>query len=1808
MKLKNYVSSVLPLLILLNFNYLKAANITTAATGSISNASVWPITTRTGTFSSNTTSKTVTGTGTLFTTEFNVGSTLVNSLDGVVGVVESIQSNTELTLVNNALLSNISTTCKIKGIGPNDALFIGAGQSITVDIDLTCASVTINTAASLQTSLTLSTNKTLTVNGTFSMPRPSTNGFNCILNVNDGAVTCNALTMSATTTGRDDIINITTGSLTIAGNVTSGTTGCKINLTSTGTLSIGGTVGSFTLTNTGNSTVKYVGTAQTARPITYYNLTLGGSGVKTITSVTVNGTLTFESTATIGAAITYGSSASLKYNTTTNRTVTANEWPATFTATGGVIISSTGIITLNVAKIFNTGVNLTIETGSTLATANLGLTFNGDFINSGTLTAGSSNIIITGTATQSIGKIATTGTITSTKSSGTATFTNTISAGTLTVNGSGSNLSLGSGSFTHNFGNITLTIGTLLGGNSYTNISNNVTRSTGVFTPETSTIDYNGSTQSTVVSTYYDLVLSGSGTKTISSSSGTITNNFTLKGSCTYTSSVAWSIGGNVSILGTSSLSLAAATIAITGNLTVGDGQLAFLIISNTAGSKTISGDFIISIGAAYTNTVDEGMTIGGNFDIQGSATFGNGIYSFTGTSKSISSASAITIPNVTISGTYTNNTNLTISSALSGSGTLTNASNATLNFTTNSITNTVIIATATNNTVSYSMSGAQNIYNIDYYHLNLAGSGIKSFSANTNIISGNLTLSGTASTSFVDAVQINGNLTVNSGSTLTCGAFIHTVNGNISILSGGIVDWTGSSLILSGAKQSYTDANTTPYALNNLQLHGNGLKTINVKSITGEVGIAENDSLLLTATTFTILGYFNIGRGYFKIENATDIKYFTGDVTIKASGYFDNSSHANTEYAGNLTNNGNFIAGAGTYTFTGAGKTIEGSSNISLINITINGTIKNNASIAIGGTLAGSGKLTNANTLFFTSSNTHTLSTFDAKSYVNIVYYSGGAQSLLTSNYYHLSLSGSGVKNVANAIDSVLGDLSISGTSSYTATDGLIILGNLTTSGTPTISFESRSFKIAGNITIGNGTTFNFSNSTMHLNGSSQIFINYTGTELIISALTLSGGIKTIEHNIHINSTLTIDADASISIGSTATLYLNCLINGTGKIMGGTCASLGTKSISFEKTNSNMGTIYIDPSNNIFYRIHIKNNASVNIVNDLQVYDYINLDNGIITINNQLYLSTSNVPIVRNLGFLNLASTCSLTFGGCTTTGSTFTIPTNSFITPPSLAKFTIQRTAGVNIGTNTINVNGVLELKEGNLQTNGLLSITSNSTSTARVAPISSGTISGNVTVERFIPGGSNKRKWRLMSFPINISGSVPFTQLKDNILITAPAGSTGGFDVNPLNPANTASLRTYTESTSGAASNGWTDPSSINSTIATGLGFEVFVRGSRSLANPYLNWTVPDDVTLNYTGELNVGDKTVNLSYTNTGTSAADGFNLVGNPYASPINFDTTGWTKTNIQNKFWSYNPNTGLYGIYDATLQTGTNGITKYIASSQGFFVKATAASPSIKFTENVKCINSGNNYFRPTSASQSIFPMLSISISNDSSYTDETILVFDENSSTLSNDEHDANKWFNDALNLYTISSDKINLNIDSRNYPSGIDSIPLAVYSYNGSDVMTTPHRISINGLHNIPSNIDLVLWDKYLNTYSNLKVNPNYDFTITSENNSWGKNRFIILVGDVNIGVNNVENNSGWRIFPNPAHHSLSITSTSNLLGENIQYKLMDQSGRSIQEDKFNFDAQIKSIDISNLNVGFYFIEISIADKIKRIKFIKE
>jgi len=163
---------------------------------------------------------------------------------------------------------------------------------------------------------------------------------------------------------------------------------------------------------------------------------------------------------------------------------------------------------------------------------------------------------------------------------------------------------------------------------------------------------------------------------------------------------------------------------------------------------------------------------------------------------------------------------------------------------------------------------------------------------------------------------------------------------------------------------------------------------------------------------------------------------------------------------------------------------------------------------------------------------------------------------------------------------------------------------------------------------------------------------------------------------------------------------------------------------------------------------------------------------------------------------------------------------------------------------------------------------------------------------------------------------------------------------------------------------ASRSWTVPSDTTFVPGKGTGFLIFLYSDED------NDGIPEGFPkkLNHSGSGFSGDYGIDLSYSNTGSAANDGWNLVGNPYPSSIHWNAVqGWTRSNMDATVYiwdaSANNGNGAYVSWN-TLGIGTKGDGK-IAPWQGFWVKTHTANPRIVFSNKVK--SSGGRLLKPAS-------------------------------------------------------------------------------------------------------------------------------------------------------------------------------------------------------------------------------------------------
>ncbi|MDP4222828.1 MAG: hypothetical protein Q8868_05885, partial [Bacteroidota bacterium] len=434
-----------------------------------------------------------------------------------------------------------------------------------------------------------------------------------------------------------------------------------------------------------------------------------------------------------------------RYSVATGNWNSTSTWSATHGgASGASIPTSSDIVYID------NGYTVTVDAASACQSIQIGgttsgygngtIVFGGSFTLtvSGIVTIGNSAAGTTGSINMSSGTLACTGfTVnnggTWTYGTGTIQLTanNTLPTSWLTTF---YRLTVSAGTTTNN-GNITVN-NALSGAGGLTQAANatlNLGGTSGITTltatASGNTVNYSGAAQTVHANNYYNLILSGSAAKTLQAGTTTIGGNLTLNGTATVTTVAGLTISGNLAIGDGTTFTAAGFALTVSGTATIGAGTSGLLSISSATAAKTFTGLVTVAPGATWNNSGNSPVTIRGGITNNGTFTAGSGIYTFDTNAQALTGT--LSIPSITVTTiTLTNNNTLTVGTALSGTGGLTQAVNATLNLGgTSGIT--TLTATASGNTVNFT-GASQSVNAASYYNLTISGS---SASAAGNIV-----------------------------------------------------------------------------------------------------------------------------------------------------------------------------------------------------------------------------------------------------------------------------------------------------------------------------------------------------------------------------------------------------------------------------------------------------------------------------------------------------------------------------------------------------------------------------------------------------------------------------------------------------------------------------------------------------------------------------------------------------------------------------------------------------------------------------------------------------------------------------------------------------------------------------------------------------------------------------------------------------------------------------------------------------------------------------------------------------------------
>lgn len=1108
----------------------------------------------------------------------------------------------------------------------------------------------------------------------------------------------------------------------------------------------------------------------------------------------------------------------------------------------------------------------------------------------------------------------------------------------------------------------------------------------------------------------------------------------------------------------------------------------------------------------------------------------------------------------------------------------------------------------------SLTMNGTGNLY------INSAGTFTNngSFSATGSttgsvIFNGTGKIDGTTTTTFT-------NLTTNGALVLTTAPVI---NGKFTINGGAIT----------GNAPTYGNSSTLVYNTGNAYVTGR--EWFDGGSTTTSAGIGIPQHVMIQSGTVTVnTGPVNSNRS------------LAGNLVINSGSSLQllNGSNPNLTVTGNWTNNGSFNANNKTVTFNGNGNnTLTG--NTTFYDLSINkaggtltfaaahttidhdltvsaGSMKSNANTLIEFT--GTGRLAGTNDKSFYDLQIDNTSAMTITSggvsinhdFVNNGTYTYSGAARLTT------FGGSGITQ------------SMSGSTGSTTIFGKLVIGDNHNLSLPIILAASNNYTIqGGSLSLSHSSTLNNTGNTVTFTSAPAVIlgpgkINFYNATTNVS-LDPGANISTVNNNLLINPGGSIINNAPNYNGTTSTLIYNTAT-----------PSLATG----VEWNANATSPGLGQPFNVTIPVTSTNN--IVMAGDRIVPGILHIAANTFSLNN--YMLTVN-GLISGAGSLTGSQLSGLTIGGMASALNFTQAGFDNY-----LKIFNINTGGNVTLA-NALNIAGgnpggygILTV-DGNLIVNNNLTLKSGASGTAMVGP-SNGSITGNVTIERFIPG---RRAWRFLNLPFYNSTETLNSAWQEGAQNTDPTLNydnnqnpnigfgthiTGNNDMSKgydYNTTSNASLKTWD-----IASQAWsvTTPSTLQTNITAYTGYCVFVRGSRAVHLELADNAPVDNTVLRSKGQLferGIDLNTVVSKFTDP--NAVNGkWVLFGNPFAATINVmdvllnsNSTGINKT----QFSVWDPklagsnNAGAYVTYSDDVwapDDGDNTGGSYsshdaplVQSGQAFMVEATGNNPQLEFKQVNKVTTTQLDVFGIKA--KKIIPVMytNLMAARDTAgkleMVDGVASGFGKEYKTV-DDAHNANKLWNFGENIALIRNGK-SMSIEFRPIPKESDTLFYNLY------VRQQPYALKIftkNTVGNLPVKAWLI--DKYLHKQIdvNLRDTLIYNFTPNNDTNSY-RNRFMLVFkrmdskAPIAKSMDTISDKESISVYPNPVTGRKVMVKFNHLKKGSYSIILSDVKGRQIRSYKVAHDGSNTAYELmlgNSLASGHYSLAVYNEDVKKTFK----
>lgn len=568
----------------------------------------------------------------------------------------------------------------------------------------------------------------------------------------------------------------------------------------------------------------------------------------------------------------------------------------------------------------------------------------------------------------------------------------------------------------------------------------------------------------------------------------------------------------------------------------------------------------------------------------------------------------------------------------------------------------------------------------------------------------------------------------------------------------------------------------------------------------------------------------------------------------------------------------------------------------------------------------------------------------------------------------------------------------------------------------------------------------------------------------------------------------------------------------------------------------------------------------------------------------------TINGSFVNNGSFVtNTASTVALGVTGAT--------PTTFSGTRQTMFENLTVGNSGVTLeAPATMQVHRLLTL-EGALTTNSQsMTLLSDAAGTAMVVNAVGGSVIGPVRVQRFIdPSANPGLGYRHLAPPVTnttvadlaVTSLPSFSPVVNPTYNSAPDPLVYGAVVPYPNVFDYSDDRV--NNAFPLFERGYRSPNALSDPMESGRGYTVYMRG-----------TVKPD----FVGTLANGNVAVQVQ--NTNGLINSGWNLLGNPYPSPMDWDLIpagDLTAAGLNSQvsvFKSEQPFTnGLDGVY-LTRANGLGSLTNgLIPMAQGFFVRRTTTGTApLQFTNALRPTTYENpSHFRASNTAD-LRPMVELALNQVGRVTpDLTTVYFETGATPAADDRFDGFKLRSTGAmpSLFTRTAGGDDLAVNGL---PAFDATATTVVPLGVEVAITGAYKLSLAAAANLPADTRVLLRDLATGTSQDIRVNPTYAFSMDA---SFRGARFELVFSPASspLGVTAALNGVGVQVYPNPVATGtelrIALTGLPTTVSA-VRATLLDNLGREVSHAALTARAGITEggISTSGLAHGVYSLRL--------------